>query len=189
MDDENQEDPQLIYTRVETTNRVNQYVDNGDGGHGHFSWDEKKDFDNAESPNFTRPESNYNSNPTSEEINKGSGCYLTSACIAHYQENFNDNCYELTALRWFRNQFVSDEEVKHYYEVAPTIVEKIEKEKYGQLMFEKIYTGIIVPCVKDIENKEYKSAYDRYKKTILAFERKYCNKKKNETDNNEIVNE
>jgi len=188
VDDENQEDPQLIYTRVETTNRVNQYVDNGDGGHGHFSWDKKKDFDNAESPNFSRPESNYNSNPTSEEINKGSGCYLTSACVAHYREEFNDECYELQMLRWFRDTYVSKSDVKHYYKVAPTIVDKIEKEKHSQLIFEKIYAGIIIPCVKDIEQMQFDKAYDRYKKTIMAFEKKYCVKDQEEINNNELVN-
>lgn len=27
-------------------------------------------------------------------------CYLTSACMKHFQNNFNDNCEELTVLRW-----------------------------------------------------------------------------------------
>ena len=35
------------------------------------------------------------------------GCYLTTACMRHYNENFNDNCEELSILRWFRDNFVS----------------------------------------------------------------------------------
>ena len=34
-------------------------------------------------------------------------CYLTSACMEHFQDEFDDNCYELTVLRWFRDNFVS----------------------------------------------------------------------------------
>ena len=60
----------------------------------------------------------------------GSGsCYLTSACMKYFQEKFDDNCYELTVLRWFRDNFVSKEDIKHYYEVAPIIVENINNEE------------------------------------------------------------
>ena len=44
-------------------------------------------------------------------------CYLTTACMKYFQENFDDNCYELTVLRWFRDNFVSKEDIEHYYEV------------------------------------------------------------------------
>ena len=43
--------------------------------------------------------------------------------MKYFKENFDDNCYELTVLRWFRDNFVSKEDIKHYYEVAPIIVE------------------------------------------------------------------
>ena len=52
----------------------------------------------------------------------GSGCYITSACMEHFQDEFDDNCHELTVLRWFRDNFVSDEDVELYYSLAPTIV-------------------------------------------------------------------
>ena len=41
-------------------------------------------------------------------------CYLTSACMKYFQEKFDDNCYELTVLRWFRDNFVSKEDIQHY---------------------------------------------------------------------------
>ena len=39
-------------------------------------------------------------------------CYLTTACMKYFKENFDDNCYELTVLRWFRDNFVSAEDIK-----------------------------------------------------------------------------
>lgn len=33
-------------------------------------------------------------------------CYLTTACMKHFNKSFNDDCYELTVLRWFRDNFV-----------------------------------------------------------------------------------
>ena len=67
-------------------------------------------------------------------------CYLTSACMKYFQENFDDNCYELTVLRWFRDNFVSKEDVIHYYEVAPIVVEKINASSDSK----KIYTCICI---------------------------------------------
>lgn len=64
----------------------------------------------------------------------GSGCYITSACMEHFQDKFDDNCHELTVLRWFRDNFVSDEDVELYYSLAPTIVENMnsleDNERY-----------------------------------------------------------
>lgn len=64
--------------------------------------------------------------PDKSDTSSGSGgCYLTSACMKHFQKNFDDNCYELTVLRWFRDNFVSKEDIEHYYNVAPIIVKKL----------------------------------------------------------------
>ena len=178
VDKDEEEEDTIIYTRHEQSGRVNQYVDNNDGGHGHFSWKNEEDFENSSDEDsktdYSRPESNHHENPTVEEVEERSGCYLTSACIHHYRKEFDDNCYELSILRWFRDNYVSKEEIEHYYKVAPQIVRSIKKEKFGDSMFKKIYYGIIVPCVKLIEEQQYYKAYDIYKRTILAFEKKYC---------------
>lgn len=67
------------------------------------------------------------------------GCYLTSACMKCFQEKFNDNCYELTVLRWFRDNFVSKEDIDHYYKIAPIIVETINKEEKSSIIYDYIY--------------------------------------------------
>lgn len=38
--------------------------------------------------------------------------------MKHYMNEFDDNCYYLDILRWFRDNFVSSEDKKEYYEVA-----------------------------------------------------------------------
>ncbi len=173
VDDEDEDDPQLIYTRVHEDGRVDQYPDNGDGGHGHFSWKNKEDFDAGESPDFRREESNNSSNPTAAQMNKDGSCYLTTACMHHYKKDFNDKCYELELLRWFRDNFVTEEEIEHYYEVAPIIVEGIEKEKFSETIFDHIYHSVIDKCVKAIENGDNDFAYNRYRNSVAALEKKY----------------
>ena len=90
------------------------------------------------------------------------------------KDYFNDNCYELTVLRWFRDNFVSSEDIKHYYEVAPTIVEGIENEEQNNIIYDYIYDGVVDYCVEQIENGNYSEAYSRYKSSILTFEQQFA---------------
>ena len=93
--------------------------------------------------------------------------------MKHYLNNFDDNCYELTVLRWFRNNFVSEEDIRHYYSVAPYIVDGIEKEDNKDIVYDYIYDNIVDYCVTAIENGNYEEAYTRYKESILSLEELY----------------
>lgn len=108
-----------------------------------------------------------------KEESSGS-CYLTTACMKHFQENFDDNCYELTVLRWFRDNFVTKEDIKHYYEIAPLIVRGIDLEEKCDMVYDYIYDNVVDYCVKEIELGNYEDAYKRYKDSILAFEEYYA---------------
>ena len=101
-------------------------------------------------------------------------CYLTSACMKYFQENFDDNCYELTVLRWFRDNFVSKEDIEHYYEVAPIIVETINKEEKSDVIYNYIYDNIVDYCVEQIEQMNYDKAYNRYKNSFLTLEEQFA---------------
>lgn len=109
------------------------------------------------------------------DTNSGSGsCYLTSACMKYFQENFDDNCYELTVLRWFRDNFVSKEDIEHYYEVAPIIVENINNEEKSDIIYNYIYDNIVDYCVVQIEQGNYDKAYSRYKSSVLTLEEQFA---------------
>lgn len=112
--------------------------------------------------------------PDKSDTNSGSrGCYLTSACMKYFQEKFDDNCYELTVLRWFRDNFVSKEDIEHYYEVAPIIVETINKEEKSGIIYDYIYDNIVGYCVEQIEQGNYEAAYNRYKNSVLVLEEQF----------------
>lgn len=108
-----------------------------------------------------------------QEKSSGSGCYLTTACMSHLQEKFNDNCTELMILRWFRDNFVDKTDIKHYYNVAPIIVDKINSLPNNKKIYEWIYNNVVNPCVNAIKQKNYEFAYTRYKNSILALEEKF----------------
>ena len=78
---------------------------------------------------------------------------MTSASMKYFQEKFDDNCYELKVLRLFRDNFVSKEDIEHYYEVAPIIVETINKEEKSGMVYDYIYDNIVdVVLVKMVMN-------------------------------------
>ncbi len=108
----------------------------------------------------------------------GSGCYITSACMEYFQDEFDDNCHELTVLRWFRDNFVSKEDVDLYYSVAPTIVENINSIEDNEEIYNYIYENVET-CVKAIENGDYAFAYTMYKSIVLTLNEQFGTKKEN----------
>ena len=177
-EDDEIETPTLIYTSLEKSGSVNQYSDNGDNGHSHYHWDDKNDFDAGEKADWGRSESGNSRNPSDKEIEDNGGCYLTTACLKHFQGGFDDNCYHLTKLRWFRDNFVSKNDIKHYYDVAPQIVDSINNQQNKDEIYEYIFVNVVDACVKAIEKRDYEFAYERYKQTILMFEEAFVSKQK-----------
>ena len=112
-----------------------------------------------------------------EKESSSGGCYLTSACMKHMQDNFDNNCEELTILRWFRDEFVSEKDIKHYYKTAPIIVESIDELEANDNIYNYIYDSIVKACVVAIENGDYEFAYNRYKNSILALEEQFARPK------------
>ena len=101
-------------------------------------------------------------------------CFLTTACMKFFQNCFDDNCYELTILRWFRDNFVLEEDIEHYNKTAPIIVEAINKEEKSDIIYNYIYDNVVDYCVEQIENGNYEEAYSRYKSSVLTFEEQFA---------------
>ncbi len=101
-------------------------------------------------------------------------CYLTTACMRHMDKSFDDNCEELKVLRWFRDNFVSQEDINHYYEIAPIIVDEINHINDNNKIYNYIYENVITSCVEAIKNGDYTFAYDRYKTSILTLETQFA---------------
>lgn len=112
----------------------------------------------------------------SEKSTTDVSCFLTTACMKCFQDSFDDNCYELTVLRWFRDNFVSNEDIEHYYEVAPIIVETINNDEKSDVIYNYIYDNVVDYCVEQIEHGNYSEAYSRYKNSVLVFEEQFARK-------------
>lgn len=73
--------------------------------------------------------------------------------MRHMQDNFDDNCDELIILRWFRDNFVSKEDIEHYYQTAPIIVETIDSIANNDSIYDYIYKNVVSACVNAIKQK------------------------------------
>lgn len=118
--------------------------------------------------------STYHNEDKSEKSSGSGGCYLTSACMEHQKELFNDNCEELTILRWFRDNFVDREDIEHYYATAPIIVDAINQNEECNEIYKAIYYRVIKECVDAINRGDFEFAYQRYKESILQLEELYA---------------
>ena len=103
-------------------------------------------------------------------------CYLTTACMKHYMNDFDDNCYYLDILRWFRDNYVSIEDKKEYYDVAPRVVAILNDLENASDIYNEIYYKTIQLCVRLIEYGKYDEAYRIYKESILDLQNKYVKK-------------
>lgn len=110
----------------------------------------------------------------SEKSSTDISCFLTTACIRYFKKTFDDNCYELQVLRWFRDSFVSLDDKEHYYEIAPVIVNAINELDNADVVYEYIYTNIVHYCVCQIEQRNYDNAYNRYKNGVLELEERFA---------------
>lgn len=97
-------------------------------------------------------------------------CYLTTACMRNMSGTFNDKCEELQTLRWFRDNFVSFEDISYYYEIAPSIVKAINKSENKEKTYNYIYDKVVSASVNAIKKGDYDFAYTRYKYSTLALE-------------------
>lgn len=112
----------------------------------------------------------------SDMSSSSGGCYLTSACVQ--SKGLTDDCSELRILRMFRDEYVrhtpmGNREIEHYYQVAPQIVDIINRRSDASEIWDRIYNELIYPCVKYIEAGQYSTALDMYRAYSMQLENKY----------------
>lgn len=108
-----------------------------------------------------------------KEGQSSGGCFLTSACVE--AKGLPDDCYELTTLHKFRDEYLAKQEcgkreIEHYYHVAPVIVDRIKNNSNACAAFEQIYNDLVIPCVKLIEKGDYMSAHKKYREYVTMLE-------------------
>lgn len=103
-------------------------------------------------------------------------CYVTTAVCKSL--NRPDNCHELTLLRRYRDEYLlgtmsGNDIIRQYYNIAPTIVKRINRSPDAAAVYEKIWKEYLSPCVDMIEKNQMDGCKDLYTDMVHELEQKY----------------
>ena len=107
---------------------------------------------------------------------KGIFCYITTAVCRSMHKP--DDCYELAALRAYRDGYLSETEegrhiVEEYYNIAPTIVKRIDREDGADEIYQGIWDEYLSPCIRLIEEDKKEECKELYVTMVRSLEKKY----------------
>lgn len=117
---------------------------------------------------------------TYEELNNGfkrkGWCYITTAVCDSFHKN--DDCYELTMFRLFREEFLRKEEngeqlIQEYYTMAPKIVENINLNLNSSMVYKEIWDKYLSTCLTQIEKGQNIQCKNHYIKMMKDLECKW----------------
>lgn len=103
-------------------------------------------------------------------------CYITTAACE--RQGKADDCYELELLRSYRDEYLLRREdgeamVKEYYNIAPTIVNRIGRQEDADAVYEEIWNDYLMDCIHKIENGENEACRERYTEMVYDLKNRY----------------
>lgn len=116
---------------------------------------------------------------TFAEINSGFKtklCYITTAVCESLGKG--DDCRELNLLRSYRDEYMLSSKdgakmVDEYYDIAPTIVNRINKCDNASEIYKNIFDTYLSPCISLIEDNRLEECKDLYEKMTRTLEVRY----------------
>lgn len=116
---------------------------------------------------------------TFEEINGGFRrryCYITTATCKSLGKG--ESCEELELLRDFRDHYMSAQEngekmIQEYYDIAPTIVKRIDRLPDQDDIYHEIWEKYIQPCIEMIRADQLETCMKHYAAMVCDLQQKY----------------
>jgi len=103
-------------------------------------------------------------------------CYITTAVCESLGKN--RDCYEVNLLKNYRDSYLLEDEegkqlVDEYYDIAPTIVNRINKLNDSEAVYKEIYDTYINPCIHFIENGDNEASKELYVEMTRKLEKEF----------------
>lgn len=103
-------------------------------------------------------------------------CYVTTAVCQSLHKP--DDCYELRLLKNYRDEYLSATPegaklVKEYYNIAPTIVKRIDKTPDAGERYRRIWEKYLLPCIRLIEVHKEEACRDLYSEMVRELHQEY----------------
>lgn len=107
---------------------------------------------------------------------KGIFCYITTAVCRSMDKP--DDCYELNTLRAYRDGYLSETEegrriVEEYYNIAPTIVKRIDRQEDAHNIYRGIWEEYLSRCIRLIEEDEKDKCKELYISMVRSLKKEY----------------
>ena len=114
-----------------------------------------------------------------EEIQSGFKtklCYVTTAVCESLGKG--PDCRELELLKNYRDTYLAEKEngellIQEYYDIAPTIVKRINRSEDPQQIYSQIWNDYIYTCIQCIENNELEQCEKVYTDMVDTLFQKY----------------
>ena len=103
-------------------------------------------------------------------------CYVTTAVCRSL--NKPEDCYELNLLKDYRDNYLiltenGEELVKKYYDIAPTIVKRIDKSDNPEEKYRYIWDRYLKVCITYIQSGDKERCGEEYIKMIEELKNQY----------------
>ncbi len=103
-------------------------------------------------------------------------CYITTAVCESLGKE--DDCYELELLRSYRDGYLmatreGEALVKEYYNIAPTIVTRINRQSQASGVYRGIWDNYLKPCIRFIEEQRLEDCKDCYMNMVMELKGRY----------------
>ena len=103
-------------------------------------------------------------------------CYITTAVCRGVHKT--EDCYELTLLKQYRDGYLTGCEdgeavIGQYYDMAPTIVKRVEKKDNREEIYRFLYETYISPCVHFIEEGRNEECREKYQEMVEMLQAEY----------------
>ncbi len=116
---------------------------------------------------------------TFDEINGGFKrklCYVTTAVCLSIGKS--EDCSEIKILKDYRDGFLANESdgrelIEEYYDIAPTIVNRINKQENASGTYREIYENYINPCINLIAENKLKDCKELYVQMMRSLQQQY----------------
>lgn len=103
-------------------------------------------------------------------------CYITTAVCSYLKKP--EDCYEVTLLKNYRDSYLLDCDdgaalIHQYYDIAPTIVKRINKQKNSNEIYEMIWKQYLSPCISYIEENRNEECKEIYSNMVLKLHKQF----------------
>ncbi len=103
-------------------------------------------------------------------------CYITTAVCEGL--NKPSDCYELNLLKAYRDNYLTalpggEAMIAQYYDMAPTIIKRVNKRKDHEDVYRYLYETYIKPCVQLIEQQRNEECREKYEEMVEMLRAEY----------------